>query len=168
MKKSKRVKRSTKKPTKAPAGGVVIRETHEMPLSKKKEKVYVARGKGIELLSDVALTEEAHYEEGNDKDDSNNVQVSRSEGSDEENDRSESDQENEEENEDDEDIDEDEFVKTPSNGSDDKDEENITDKVESDEDEEIDFTTSQLYDDVNIWLNESVQADDEKIQKEGT
>ncbi|GJY16433.1 hypothetical protein Tco_0386855, partial [Tanacetum coccineum] len=118
MKKSKRVKRSTKKPTKAPAGGVVIRETHEMPLSKKKEKVDVARGKGIELLSDVALTEEAQYEEikpsvtnegtgvkpgvsdvteeesfeseaeswGNDKDDSNNEQVSRSEVSDEEND----------------------------------------------------------------------------------
>ncbi|GJS75022.1 hypothetical protein Tco_0724903, partial [Tanacetum coccineum] len=59
-KKSKRVKRSAKKSTKAPAGGVVIKETLEMPLSKKKEKVDVARGKGIKLLSDVALTEEAH------------------------------------------------------------------------------------------------------------
>nr|GEV63014.1 integrase, catalytic region, zinc finger, CCHC-type, peptidase aspartic, catalytic [Tanacetum cinerariifolium] len=37
-KKSKRVKRSAKKSTMAPAGGVVIRETPEMPLSKKKEK----------------------------------------------------------------------------------------------------------------------------------
>ncbi|GJY71495.1 hypothetical protein Tco_0475198 [Tanacetum coccineum] len=36
------------------------RDTPEMPLSKKKEKVYVARGKGIELLSNVALTKEAH------------------------------------------------------------------------------------------------------------
>nr|GFA02804.1 hypothetical protein [Tanacetum cinerariifolium] len=42
-KKSKRVKRSTKKSTKALAGGVVIRETLKMPLSKKKEKMYVAR-----------------------------------------------------------------------------------------------------------------------------
>ncbi|GJS33445.1 hypothetical protein Tco_0531827 [Tanacetum coccineum] len=42
-KKSKRVKRSTKKSTKAPAGGVIIRETLEMPLSKKKEKSDVAR-----------------------------------------------------------------------------------------------------------------------------
>ncbi|GKB19436.1 hypothetical protein Tco_0853359, partial [Tanacetum coccineum] len=63
MKKSKRVKRSAKKSTKAPAGGVVIRETPEMPLSKKKKKVDVARGKGIELLSDVTLTEEAQYKE---------------------------------------------------------------------------------------------------------
>nr|GEY39820.1 hypothetical protein [Tanacetum cinerariifolium] len=47
----------------APAGGVVIRETPEMPLSKKKEKVDVARGNGIELLSEVALIEEAQYEE---------------------------------------------------------------------------------------------------------
>ncbi|GKD71618.1 hypothetical protein Tco_1325708 [Tanacetum coccineum] len=34
-----------------------------MPLSKKKEKVDVTRGKGIELLSQVALTEDAQYEE---------------------------------------------------------------------------------------------------------
>ncbi|GJR94367.1 hypothetical protein Tco_0266541 [Tanacetum coccineum] len=48
----KRVKRPTKKSTQAPARGVVIRETFEMPVSKKKEKEDVARGKGIELLSD--------------------------------------------------------------------------------------------------------------------
>ncbi|GKA07912.1 hypothetical protein Tco_0687243 [Tanacetum coccineum] len=52
MGKSKRVKRPAKKSTKAPARGVVIRETPEMPLSKKKEKVDVSRGKGIELLSE--------------------------------------------------------------------------------------------------------------------
>ncbi|GJU20904.1 hypothetical protein Tco_1154246 [Tanacetum coccineum] len=34
-----------------------------MPVSKKKEMVDVAKDKGIELLSDVALTEEAQYEE---------------------------------------------------------------------------------------------------------
>nr|GFC65320.1 hypothetical protein [Tanacetum cinerariifolium] len=63
MGKSKRVKRPVKKSTKAPAKGVVIRETPEMPLSKKKEKVDVTRGKGIELLSQVALTEDAQFEE---------------------------------------------------------------------------------------------------------
>ncbi|GJX71280.1 hypothetical protein Tco_0308451 [Tanacetum coccineum] len=59
MGKSKRVKRPAKKSTKAPARGVVIRETPEMPLYKKKEKVDVTRGKGIKLLSQVALNEDA-------------------------------------------------------------------------------------------------------------
>ncbi|GJS59002.1 hypothetical protein Tco_0653786 [Tanacetum coccineum] len=61
--KSKRVKRPEKKTTKAPARGVVIRETLEIPVSKKKEKVDVTRGKGIELLSQVALTEDAQFKE---------------------------------------------------------------------------------------------------------
>ncbi|GJU92952.1 hypothetical protein Tco_1317708 [Tanacetum coccineum] len=112
----------------APARGDVIREIPEIPLSKKKEKVDVAKGKGIELLSDVALTGEPQYEEGNDEDDSNNEQDSRSEGSDEENDR------------------------------------NITDKAEGDEDEEMHYTTSQLYDDVDIRLNEPVDTDKGFIQ----
>ncbi|GJU94296.1 hypothetical protein Tco_1319052 [Tanacetum coccineum] len=60
---SKRVKRHAKKSTKAPARGVVIRETPEMPLYKKKEKVDVTRGIGIDLLSEVALIEEAQYQE---------------------------------------------------------------------------------------------------------
>nr|GEV19177.1 hypothetical protein [Tanacetum cinerariifolium] len=61
--KSKRVKRPAKKSIETPARGVVIRETPEMPLTKKKEKVDVTRGKGIELLSQVALTEDAQFEE---------------------------------------------------------------------------------------------------------
>ncbi|GKF25644.1 hypothetical protein Tco_0081538 [Tanacetum coccineum] len=61
--KSKRVKRHANKYTKAPTRGVVIRETPEMPLSKKKEKVDVTRGKGIELLSQVALKEGAQFKE---------------------------------------------------------------------------------------------------------
>ncbi|GJW18203.1 hypothetical protein Tco_0025639 [Tanacetum coccineum] len=62
-KKSKRVKRPAKKSTKAPAGGVVIRETPKVPSSKRKEKVDVNRGKVIELLSEVALTEDIQFEE---------------------------------------------------------------------------------------------------------
>nr|GEV15070.1 hypothetical protein [Tanacetum cinerariifolium] len=62
--------------------------------------------------------------------------------------------------------DEDELVKTLSNNFDDK--AKVTDKAEGHEDEEIDYTTSQIYNDMDIWLNEPVQADDETIQKEGT
>ncbi|GKC75023.1 hypothetical protein Tco_1125797 [Tanacetum coccineum] len=61
--KSKRVKRPAKKSTKSPARGVVIRETLEMPLSKKKEKMTLEKRKEIDLISEVALTEEAQYEE---------------------------------------------------------------------------------------------------------
>ncbi|GJZ52468.1 hypothetical protein Tco_0606983 [Tanacetum coccineum] len=120
--KSKRVKKPTKKSTKALARGVVIRETPKIPLSKKKERVDVARGKGIELLSDVALTKEAQFEEGNDEDDSNNEQESSGEDSDQENDKSD-----QEEDEDDEEEVKDESVKTLSNDSDDEDETKIAD-----------------------------------------
>ncbi|GJR91275.1 hypothetical protein Tco_0215286 [Tanacetum coccineum] len=61
--KSKRVKRPAKKSTNAPTAGVVIRDTPAMSLSKKKEKMTVEKRKGIELLSEVTLTEEAQYEE---------------------------------------------------------------------------------------------------------
>ncbi|GKA85848.1 hypothetical protein Tco_0807502 [Tanacetum coccineum] len=131
---------------------------------------------------------------GRDEDDSNNDHESSNEGSEHENDSDDentqfdnekgldseqdtdenesssgSDQrENEEEVKDD-DEEEDKFVKTPSNDipTDDDDEIKITDKAEGDEDEEIDYTTSRLYDDVDIHLNKPVQADDETVQKEG-
>nr|GFB59078.1 hypothetical protein [Tanacetum cinerariifolium] len=61
--KSKRVKKLAKKSTEAPARGVVIRETRKMPLTKKKQKVDVTRGKGIKLLSQVALTKDAQFKE---------------------------------------------------------------------------------------------------------
>ncbi|GKC27620.1 hypothetical protein Tco_1034914 [Tanacetum coccineum] len=59
--KSKRVKRSIKKSSTKPAAGVVIREAPVETKSKSKdsEKVDVTHGKGIKLLSEVALTEEA-------------------------------------------------------------------------------------------------------------
>ncbi|GJV72069.1 hypothetical protein Tco_1492064 [Tanacetum coccineum] len=157
-KKSKRVKRPAKKSSDAPIGGVVIRETPVKSLSKKKEKMTVEKRKRINLLSEVALTKEAQYEE--DEDDSNNEHDSRSEGSDEERDSvddhtqsnnekrldskhetddnesgSESDQEeNEEDVEDDEEEKDDELVKTPSNDTDDEDETKIKDKAEVDTD----------------------------------
>nr|GEU83155.1 hypothetical protein [Tanacetum cinerariifolium] len=101
--KSKRVKRPSKKSTKVPTAGVVIRETPLMSLSKKKEKVTVEKHKGIDLLSKVALTKKAQYKKackkslrdfhkthpsgsGRDEDDNNNDHDSSNEGSDQESD----------------------------------------------------------------------------------
>ncbi|GJU80373.1 hypothetical protein Tco_1282738 [Tanacetum coccineum] len=61
--KSKRVKRPAKKSSNTPTTCVVIRDTRVMSSSKKKEKVTVEKHKGIELLFEVALTEEAQFEE---------------------------------------------------------------------------------------------------------
>nr|GEU85905.1 hypothetical protein [Tanacetum cinerariifolium] len=170
---SKRVKRPTKKFTEALARGVVIRETPEMPLTKKKEKVDVTRGKGIELLSQVALTEDAQFKEGNDEDDSNNEQDSSGEDSDQENDsdddKTQSDNKNESdsEHETDENDPDLEFDHEENKEDEDDDEAKITDKAKGDEDEEIDYATSQLYDDVDIRLNEPVDTDKGFVQEEG-
>nr|GEU29756.1 hypothetical protein [Tanacetum cinerariifolium] len=163
--KSKRVKRHAKKSCKAPAGGVP------------------------DVTEEVSTKSELESW-GKDEDDNNNEQDSRSERSDRERDsdddntqfdsekgsdsehetdesesNSESDQEeNEEEIGDDEEEEEDEFFRTSSNDSDD--ETKMSDKAEGDEDKEMDYTTSQLYDDVDIRLNKTVQADDETVQKE--
>ncbi|GJW57082.1 hypothetical protein Tco_0103813 [Tanacetum coccineum] len=61
--KSKRVTRLAKKSNNTPTVCVVIRDTPVISLSKKKEKMTVEKRKGIKLLSEVALTEEAQYEE---------------------------------------------------------------------------------------------------------
>ncbi|GJW04429.1 hypothetical protein Tco_1563285 [Tanacetum coccineum] len=65
VQKGKRVKRPAKKSTTTPAAGIVIKEALVETKSKKKgkEKVDVAYRKEIELLSDVALTEEAQIKE---------------------------------------------------------------------------------------------------------
>ncbi|GJU31249.1 hypothetical protein Tco_1174838 [Tanacetum coccineum] len=65
VKKGKRLKTAAKKSAYKPATGIVIREPAVETKSKRKEKekVDVAHGKGIELLSDVALTEEAQMKE---------------------------------------------------------------------------------------------------------
>ncbi|GJS62610.1 hypothetical protein Tco_0657394 [Tanacetum coccineum] len=130
VKKCKRLKTAAKKSAYKPATSIVIRESVVETKSKRKEKekVDVAHGKGIELLSDVALSEEAQIKEvqkkslrdfhkthpsgsgtvaedppRNDEDDSNEEHVSSDEGSEEENksDKQASDSEQEEESEDD-------------------------------------------------------------------
>ncbi|GJR80329.1 hypothetical protein Tco_0151114 [Tanacetum coccineum] len=192
--KSKSVKRPAKNSTKAPARGVVIRETPKMPLSKKKEKMTVEKRKGIDLLSEVALTDEARYEEVRRKilrdfhkthpsgsgtvtktapsvikikpsvsNEGTSVKPGVPDVTEEE-----SFEKNEEDIGDDEEEVKDEFVKTPSNDSDDEDKTKITNKAKGDEDEVMDYTTSQLDDDVDIRLNKPIQADDEMVQKEDT
>nr|GEW07757.1 retrovirus-related Pol polyprotein from transposon TNT 1-94 [Tanacetum cinerariifolium] len=59
VKKAKRVKRPAKKSTTAPTTCVVIKDTHGVSVSKKKVKDKVDRGKGIELLLDATLLEDA-------------------------------------------------------------------------------------------------------------
>nr|GEV61265.1 integrase, catalytic region, zinc finger, CCHC-type, peptidase aspartic, catalytic [Tanacetum cinerariifolium] len=184
MGKSKRVKRPTKKSNETLARGVVIRETHGMPLTKKKEKSgcnssgfgtvtknapsvakikpsVTSEGIGIKPGSPDVTEEESFESEaeswGNDEDDSNNEQDSSGDDGDQENDKDEDDEEEVK----------DEFVKTPSNKSDDEDETKITNTVNGDEDEEMDYTTRQLYDDVDIRLNEPVGTDKGFVQEEG-
>nr|GEY25436.1 retrotransposon protein, putative, unclassified [Tanacetum cinerariifolium] len=113
MKKSKRVKRSAKKSTKAPARGVVIGETPETPSSKKKDfhKTYPSgSGTIIKTALSAAQIKPSVTNEGT-------------------------------------------GVKPK-----------MSNKAKGDEDEDMNYTTSQLYDDVDI---QPVQADDETIQKEG-
>ncbi|GJW96131.1 hypothetical protein Tco_0177939 [Tanacetum coccineum] len=65
VQKGKRVKRPAKKSTTKPAACVIIREAHveTKSKSKEKEKVDVTLRKGIKLLSEVALIEEAQMKE---------------------------------------------------------------------------------------------------------
>nr|GEU29581.1 hypothetical protein [Tanacetum cinerariifolium] len=155
--KSKRVKRPAKKSTKTPARGVVIRETPEIPLTKKRKRkksmrdfhkthpsgsgtvtkttLIVAKikpfatseGTGVKPgVLDVAEEESSKSEAeswGNDKDDSNNEQVSSDEDNDQEKD-------------------------------------NDDDKTQSEN--ELD----QPYDDVDIRLNEPVDTDEGFVQEE--
>ncbi|GJR80414.1 hypothetical protein Tco_0151199 [Tanacetum coccineum] len=189
--KSNRVKRPAKKSTKAPARGVVIRESPEMPLSKKKEKMTLEKRKGIDLLSEIipyvtnegtsvkpgvpdVIEEESSESEaeswGNDEDDRNNDHDSSGEDSDQENDsdddKTQSDNENELDSEHETDENESSSESNQEENEEDigDDKEGISDKAEGDEDEEMDYTTSQLYNDVD----KPVQADDEMVQEEGT
>ncbi|GJY47486.1 hypothetical protein Tco_0436549 [Tanacetum coccineum] len=59
----KKARKPAKKSSDAPRAGVAIRETIVKSFSKKKEKITVEKRKGIDLLSKVALTKEAQYEE---------------------------------------------------------------------------------------------------------
>ncbi|GJV52438.1 retrovirus-related pol polyprotein from transposon TNT 1-94 [Tanacetum coccineum] len=63
VKKAKRIKRPTKKSTTAPTAGVSIKDTPGVFVSKKKAHAKADGSKGIEILSDVALSEAAQHKE---------------------------------------------------------------------------------------------------------
>ncbi|GKB26944.1 hypothetical protein Tco_0866345 [Tanacetum coccineum] len=69
VKKGKRLKTRAKKSASKPATGIVIKEPHVETKSKRKEKekVDVAHGKGMELLSEVALSKKAQMKEARKK-----------------------------------------------------------------------------------------------------
>nr|GEU57548.1 hypothetical protein [Tanacetum cinerariifolium] len=140
--KGKQVKGSFKKSLTKPAIGIIIKEPHVETKSKRKQKVDVTLGKGIELIFEVPLTKEAQMKEvkkkslidfhklhpsgsGNDDDNKNNEKELSNKGSEKENEseEQESNLEEEEESEDD-DQEEEELVHTPSN-SDDEDAANL-------------------------------------------
>ncbi|GJS97159.1 retrovirus-related pol polyprotein from transposon TNT 1-94 [Tanacetum coccineum] len=160
--KSKRVKRPTKKSTNALTVGVVIRDTPLMSLSKKKEKMTFEglsqdSSKWSGIVTSAAKIKPSVTNEGNGAkpwvpdvtEEESNERSDFEHETDENETGSESDQEeNEEEVEDDEEENDDEFVSTPSNSTDDED--------------ETDFD-----DDVVVRLNEPVNNDEGFIQKEG-
>ncbi|GJX77861.1 hypothetical protein Tco_0324672 [Tanacetum coccineum] len=191
--KSKRVKRPAKKTNKAPTRGVVIRETPKIPVSKKKEKKSMrdfhkthlsgsgtvtkiapsaakiktsvtSEGTGVKPGVPDVTEEESSKSEVNDSDDDKTQLDNKNElNFEHETDENESDQDK---NKEDEEEVKDKLIKTPSNDSDDENETKFTDKAEGDE--EMDYTTSQLYDDLDIRLNELVDSDKGFVQEEGT
>ncbi|GJU94814.1 hypothetical protein Tco_1319570 [Tanacetum coccineum] len=180
VKKGKRLKTPAKKSASKPAIGIVIREplVETKSKGKEKEKVDVARGKGIEQLSEVALTEKALLKEvrkkslrdftrhilvvlGNDEDDSNNEQESSDKDSEQENasDEQESESEQDDENEDDDQEDEESDHENES-------EDDETKSVKGDQG--IDDSTDQFDDDADTRLEEPAETATETVQGEDT
>ncbi|GKA55208.1 hypothetical protein Tco_0754157, partial [Tanacetum coccineum] len=189
--KGKRVKRSVKKSSTKPATGIVIREplAETKSKGKEKEKVDVVRGKGIELLSEVSLTEKTLLKEVRKKSlrDFHNTHPSgsgtcaekppsvekitptiTSEGTGDkpgvpdvtEDNSTESEFKSwEQDEESDDDNQEEEEV--------DQENESKDDEIESDEDKGIDDTTDQFDDDVDARLEEPTQTGKEVVHCEG-
>ncbi|GKE28469.1 hypothetical protein Tco_1443853, partial [Tanacetum coccineum] len=193
VQKGKRVKRPAKKSTTTPAVGIVIRKAPVETKSTRKEKVDVTRGKGIKLLSEVALTEEAQMKEVRKKclrdfhkthpsgsgtvakkpqsDDKITPTVTSERTGDKPGvpDVTEDDStEKQEEESKDDDQEEDEFVHTP---TDDKDDDNLEsesdDVIKSNEEKGMDDTIYQIDNDVDARLKEPTQTDKEVVQGEG-
>ncbi|GJY60308.1 hypothetical protein Tco_0460965 [Tanacetum coccineum] len=191
VQKGKRVKRSAKKSLTTPAAGIVFRETPVKTKSTRKEKVDVSRGKGIDLLSEVALTEKAQLKEVRKKSlrdfhkthhsGSGTVakkppsSESKSWGNDEDDNNSEqeaSDEASEQENESEEqesDSEQDEESDDDNQEEEEVDQENESedDEIESDEDKGMDDTTDQFDDDVDARFEEPTQTGKEVVQSEG-
>nr|GEY75852.1 hypothetical protein [Tanacetum cinerariifolium] len=166
-KKSKRVKRPTKKSTKTPARGKSTGDFHKTHPSGSgtvtKTALSVAKIKpsatsegtsvkpGVLDVVEESSSEREAESWGNDEDDSNNEQVSSDDDSDQEKD-----------------SDDDKAQSVNEHESDSEHETDDSESAKGDEDEEMDFTISQLYDDVDIRLNERVDTDEGFVQEVGT
>ncbi|GJU37132.1 hypothetical protein Tco_1185486 [Tanacetum coccineum] len=171
VKKCKRLKTPVKKSAPKPATGIVIREPHVETKSKRKEneKVDVAHGKGIELLSEVALSEKAQMNEARMKSlrDFHKTHPSgsgtvaekplsvekitptvTSEGTKNESEEKELESEQDEESDDD-DQEQEEF---------DQENESEDDEMKSDEEQGMDDTTDQFDDDADARLEEPTET----------
>ncbi|GJV77414.1 hypothetical protein Tco_1508998 [Tanacetum coccineum] len=164
VKKAKRVKRPAKKSTATPTTGVVIRDTPGESILKKKAPAKADRGKGIELLLDVALLKDAQLKKALEKSrqETHKLQASgSSEGADfksEGNSKDESDDVNDDDNDDDNANDDD------SGNKDDDDEEQHDEEYESDDDNENVYEEEDvdLYKDVDV---RSLGVEHEKERK---
>ncbi|GJZ89001.1 hypothetical protein Tco_0660783 [Tanacetum coccineum] len=194
--KGKRVKRSVKKSSTKLATGIVIREppVETKSKGKEKEKVDVARGKGIELLSEVALTEKAQLKEVRKKSlrDFHKTHPSgsgtgaqkppsvekitptvTSKGTGDkprvpdvtEDDSTKSESDEEQESDSEQDKESDDDNQEKEEV--DQENESEDDEIKSNEDKGIDDTTDQFDDDVDARLKEPTQTDKEVVQGEG-
>ncbi|GJV31618.1 hypothetical protein Tco_1392018 [Tanacetum coccineum] len=169
VQKGKRVKRSAKKSSTTPAISIVFRETPVKTKSTRKEKVDVSHGKGIDLLSEVALAEKSQLKEvrknslrdfhtthpsGSGVPDVTEYDSTKSESESWGNDEDDNNNEQEASDEDKE-----EEV--------DQENESEYDEIQSDEDKGMDDTTDQFVDDVDARLKEPTQTDKEVVQGEG-
>nr|GEV22015.1 hypothetical protein [Tanacetum cinerariifolium] len=177
--KSKRVKRPAKKSTETPAREVALTEEDQFKEVRKKStrdfhKTYPS-GSGTVTKTALSVAKIKPSATSERTDDNNNEQVLSGEDSDQEKDSDDdktqsnngkkSDLEHEtNENESGSESDHDESDENEE--YDDEDETKITNKAEGDEDEEIDYTTSQLYDDVDIRLIKPVYTDEGFVQEE--
>ncbi|GJX92063.1 hypothetical protein Tco_0345389 [Tanacetum coccineum] len=185
------VKRSAKKSSTTPDAGIVFRETPMKTKSTVKERVDVSRGKGIDLLSEVALAEKAQLKEitptitsegTSDKpgipdvtEDDSTESESESWGNDEDNSNNEQEASDEdsglhnESKEQEYDSEQDEESDNDNQEEEEVDQENELkdDEIESDEDKGMDDTTDQFDDYVDARLEEPTQTGKEVVQGEG-
>ncbi|GJT16417.1 hypothetical protein Tco_0875123 [Tanacetum coccineum] len=143
-----------KKPTaRRQSAGVLIIDTPDVSVSKKKAPAKAKRSKGIKLLSEATLLEEAYDDDdGDDDDDDDDDQQRDDERTKSDNDKDDLNNTNDEEEE--------EFVHTPDDSVP-TDDENI-------DDEEYKRINKEMYSDVNVELKDTELEGEGKVDKEMT
>ncbi|GKA44256.1 hypothetical protein Tco_0736980 [Tanacetum coccineum] len=167
VKKPKRAKKPTKKSTNMPTTGVVIRDTLGVSVSKKKAPAKVDRGKGMYLLSDVALLEVAQLKKvlKKSKQDTHMLHASgSSEGADLESevpDESKDSKDDDDNNDDSDDNDDD----SKSNADDDNDASD-SERTDSDDDENLTLNLKDNEEEVYVHTLENYEFTDDEEEYE--